>query len=389
MLNDLTFLESLYQVGQFDLPVRFLITGDDAVIRNAFLKKILEQSRKKNQSVIVVDDSDDVMFDFDVAKNTGYVVKNGMSEGCCLYKLFPINMKKNLLQLREILKVLEFSEEKKSKLNAFFEFVNYFESVFYRNDSGDIYLETLAEYGSSIQVDMKLYSLMKQGVIDGTQREYFQGKYSEVSSAGADFEHALLLLEPLITGQTVSLKTNDAIVYSISKFDGDPTVKSLVISLLLNYVREHRNDNFLVLIMDKGHGERNSLYEFVNRFPTDVEAHIFSGDIFTLCNESNRGNVFNRFQMRIYGRHLSETSCEAVSIECGEIDVTKTAYAVSYDRRWKANKPIDILMGNNKQEVYTTASPVREPRYRKEMVAEFFAGTGIAQYKGQTLLFSL
>lgn len=68
--------------------------------------------------------------------------------------------------------------------------------------------------------------------------------------------------------------------------------------------------------------------------------------------------------------------------ECGEMDVAKTSYAVTYDRRWKANRPIDVLTGSNKSEAYTTAPPVREPRYRKEMVAEFYPGSGIAQYNG-------
>lgn len=388
-MNDLTFLDYLYQMGQCESPVRFLVTGNDSLIRNVFLKRILEQSRDKGHSIIVIDDSDEMMFDVGIANRIGYKVKNGMAEGRCLYKLIPINMKKNMLQLRETLKVLDFSEEKKSKLNAYFELVNYFESVFYGNSTGDIYLDTIAEYGSSIQVDMKLYSLMKQGLIDGTQREYFQARYAEVSAAGADFEHALLLLEPLITGQDIPFQNDEIIVYSISQFDGDPTVKNLIISLLLHYIREHRCDNYSVIVLDKGHGERSSLYEFVNRFPSNIEVHMFSEDIFTLCSEADRGKVLNRFSMRIYGCHASEASCGAVSIECGEMDVAKTSYAVTYDRRWKANRPIDVLTGSNKSEVYTTAPPVREPRYRKEMVAEFYPGTGIAQYKGQTMLFSL
>lgn len=118
-----------------------------------------------------------------------------------------------------------------------------------------------------IQVDMKLYSLMKQGLIDGTQREYFQARYAEVSAAGADFEHALLLLEPLITGLDIPFQNDEIMMYSISQFDGDPTVKNLVVLLLLHYIREHRCDNYSVLVLDKGHGERASLYEFVNRFP--------------------------------------------------------------------------------------------------------------------------
>ena len=388
-MNDLAFLESLYQMGQYEVPVRFLVTGNDTMIRKTFFKKILEQSKNQNHSIIVIDDSDDIMFDIDVAKELGYIVKNGIEEDRCLYKLFPINMKRNIQQLRETLNVLDFTEEKKSKLNAYFELINYFESVFYGNSSGDIYLETLAEYGSSIQVDMKLYSLMQQGKIDSTQRKYFQTRYAEVSSAGADFEHALLLLEPLITGKTISFQSNEIIIYSISKYDGDPTVKGLVVSLLLNYIREHRYDRFSVLLLDKGHGERNSLYEFINRFPSNIEVNLFSEDIFTICSENDRGKVLNRFPMRIYSCHASESSCEAVSVECGEMDVRKIAYAVTYDRRWRANKPFDVLTGNNKQEVYTTAPPVREPRYRKEMIAELFAGTGIAQYKGQTVIFSL
>ena len=388
-MNDLAFLDSLYQFNQVNSQICFLVTGSDSTIRNVFIEKVLEQSKLKKQAVIVIDDSDDTMFEKSIATRLGFCIKNGMDDECCLYDLIPINTKKKILQLREALSILNYSEEKKSKLSAYFELINYFERVFYGNDSGDINLKTLEEYGSSVQVDMKLYELLSQGIIDSTQKEYFQARYSEVGSAGADFENALLLLAPLVTGNAIKFKPNEIMVYPISQFDGDITVKNLVVSLILNYIREHRNEQFTVLVMDKGYGERSSIYDFVNRFPANVETHLFSEDVFTLCPEHERGKVFNRFPMRIYGCHASESSCLAVSTECGEVDVKKTSYSVTYDRRWRANKPIDVLTGNNKQEVYTTAATIREPRYRKEMIAKFYPGTGIAQYKGQTLLFSL
>ena len=93
--------------------------------------------------------------------------------------------------------------------------------------------------------------------------------------------------------------------------------------------------------------------------------------------------------MRIYGHHASEISCKAVSTECGEIDVKKTSYSVTYDRKLRSNNLLDVLTGHNKQEVYTTTAAIREPRYRKEMIASFYPGSGIAQYQGKTLLFSL
>lgn len=388
-VKNLTFLDSIYRIDQVDDRISFLVTGSDLIIHQAFIEKVLEQSKQKRQAVIVIDDSDDTMFEKTVAMRMGYNIKDGMDEKYCLYDMIPINIKKKNLQLREILNIFNYSEEKKSKLYAYFEFISYFERVFYGNASGDIYLDTLRKYSSNIQVDMKLYELLSQGKIDRIQKEYLQARYVEVGGEGADFENAMLLLEPFITGNVISFKANEIMMYSISKFDGDITVKNLIIHLLLNYIREHRREKFVVLILDKGYGERNSIYDFVNHFPSNVELHLFSQDVFTLCTECERGQVFNRFPIRIFGRHASEASCYDISTECGEIDVKKTSYSVTYDRRWRANKPIDILTGNNKQEVYTTATAIREPRYRKEMVSTFHPGTGIAQYKGQTLLFSI
>jgi len=67
----------------------------------------------------------------------------------------------------------------------------------------------------------------------------------------------------------------------------------------------------------------------------------------------------------------------------------KNSYQVTYDRRLAANRPWDILMGNNKTESYTQTAPAREPRYRKEMILSLAAGSGIVEFMGNTSVFTI
>ncbi len=388
-MNQLDFLNNFYQTGLPPMSFRILVTGSDLVVRECFLQKVLSQSKNNNQAVIIIDDSDRTMFSLMELQNLGYVVRNGMAEGSCLYDIFPINIKTKWLQLRKISEVFNYNEDQKSKLMSYFDFISYLEQISDGGFNGDITIKILEEYSSNIQVGMKIQSLAVKGIIDDFQKEYLLSKYAEVCSAGADFEHRLLMLEPLISGEPLYLSRNEAILYSISKYDGDSVAKRLVMTLLLEFIKENQNEELTIIVFDKGYGDRNCLVDFIKEFPSNVEVNLFSEDIFTLCSRAELNMIYNRFPVRVYSRHSSEASCEAVEIECGNIDVVKSTYAVTYDRRWRSNRPIDVLLGNNKQEVYTTDSPIREPRYRKEMVASFSPGTGIIEYMGRTLLFSV
>ena len=386
-MNQLDFLDSFYKMN---LPVsvpRFLVTGNDVLVRQTVLKEICYQGIKNHHSIIVIDDSENSMLDVSQIARLGYQIRDGLSDRCCLYNLFPIDLKKDILQIRKILGVLKYNEEQKMKVLSYLDFISYVEKIY--NNTTDITLEILGEYSSNIQVGMKIQSLVQCGKIDEMQKTYLLSKYSEVCAAGADFEHSLLLLTPLISGQPLSCNRDEMIVYSISDFDGDTVIKNLIITLLLSYLKDKKSEQFIIIILDKGYGDRECLVDFIKGFPMNIQAHLFSEDVFTLSEKAERSMLYNRFPMRIYTRHSSELSCEAVERECGEIDVVKSTYTVNYDRRWRANRPIDILMGNNKVEAYTTGAPVREPRYRKEMIASFHPGTGIAEYMGNTILFSV
>lgn len=83
------------------------------------------------------------------------------------------------------------------------------------------------------------------------------------------------------------------------------------------------------------------------------------------------------------------SSCEVLEKELGEIDVVKSAYTAQYDRRFKANRPMDILFGKNKVETYNRMAPVREARYRKEDIHSLPAGTGIIQFHGSDTIFTI
>ena len=117
--------------------------------------------------------------------------------------------------------------------------------------------------------------------------------------------------------------------------------------------------------------------------------HVFSDDIFTLGDEASLAMILSRFHAKIYSRHSVMSSAEAVEKACGEVEVVKNQKTITYDRRFRANSPLDILLGNNKTEAYTQLSYVRQPRYYKEMIMSFLSGSGIVEFMGETSVFAV
>lgn len=388
-MNELSFLDSFYQTDQSAETRNYLVSGVDPIIRDAFLKKFLKDSKTDGRITFILDDSDGTMISQNIILMNQVIIKDGLDDGNSLYNIFPLNVKRGWLQLRKVLDILGYSEEQKAKLIAFLDFVNTCESISGNKSSGDISLDTLGEYSSNVQVGMKISSLTAKGIIDDFQKEYLISKYSEGCSAGADFEHRLLMIEKLISGEPMSLQPDELILYKLSDYEGDSLMRRLTVSLILSFMREHKNEKFSVVVLDKGYGMRECLVDFMMSFPINVETLFLSTDVFTVCEREVLNPIFNRFPLKVFSRHLSKNSCEQIEKECGEIDVKKTSYSVTYDRRWSANKPMDVLLGNNRQDVFVLGPPIREPRYRKEMIASLYQGTGIAVYNGQTLLFSV
>lgn len=388
-MNELPFLDSFYQMNQQTAARNYLVTGVDSIIREVFLDRFINDNKINRRITFILDDSDGTMYSQDSFLKNQVAVKDGLSDGNCLYNIFPLNVKRRWLQLRKILDILGYSEDQKAKLIAYFDFVDTCESIGGNKTNGDITMDSLGQYSSNIQVGMKISSLAARGIIDDFQKEYLISKYSEVCVAGADFEHRLLMIEPLISGESMHLHPDELILYKLSDYEGDSLMRRLIVSIVLSFMLEHKNEKFSAIVLDKGYGIRECLVDFLRSFPVNVTILFISADVFTICNREELNAIFNRFPFKVFSRHLSESSCKEIERECGEIDVRKTSYSVTYDRRWRANKPMDVLFGNNKQEVYSSGPAIREPRYRKELIATLNQGTGIAVYNGQTSLFSV
>lgn len=372
--------------------VQFLVSGHDRKIRNTVLSDLVKKAREKRHTLIVVDDTN-TLEGLNETRSAApdFQIRNVLSGEYCLYNPLKIQSIQGTSKLRQLLASLEYDEKNKMKLIAYLNFIRHIERLGTTQTDFVLNLEKLGKYCTNQKVAMKLESLVQCGKIDKDTQFHLLAKYSEVCSAAADFEDMLFILSPFISGKSIASEksSNQIWVLPTGELGSDLTLRNVVMQLLQFHLEEEKSGNTTVLIFDKGYGERTCILNLLKSIPARVTTHIFSEDIFSLCDPSILAIILNRFPARVYGRHLSMNSCLAIEKACGEIDVTKKSYNVSYDRRFRANRPWDILMGNNKTESYTTLSPVREARYRKEMIMSFAPGNGIVEFMGNTSLFTL
>lgn len=386
-MNYLTFLDRMARCNRSAPPQNFLVSGADAEVCNGILNGVYQKSGGSGRPLIIVDDAK--MANANDIRSAGYQIVNALS-GYCIYDPFPIDNVKSMSRFRQLLTGLGYDERRKMKLISYLNFIKHLECLEKKTPDAPLSLEVLGKYSSSMQVSWTLDQLMRTGVIGNDEKTFLAAKYAEVSEAAADFEDMLFLLTNFTCGDSLPLnRPNTALVFPIQELEGDTAMRNLVIQLLLFRPKEDGVCPTLV-ILDKGYGsDRKCLVDLITGLPKDIDLHLFSGDVFTLCDEATLAMILNRFSVKVYTKHLAMTSCQAIEKLCGEMDVERIVYAESYDRRWKNNSTLDILLGNNKTQTYTKAPPVREPRYRKEMIAGFSAGSGIIEYIGNFSLFCI
>lgn len=369
---------------------QFLVSGSDDRVRKGVLHDVAAGCRAQGKMLIVVDDTGGTE-GVDVLRSAGYRIKNGMSGECCLYNPLVMTSVQGMSKLRQLLSVLEYSEKQKGKLMTYLQLVQHVERLANGDRTQPLTIDKLSEYCTTLAVRQKLQRLVDAHRIDQAQHMTLLAKYAECCSAAADFEDLFFILMPFIRGSKcrLDLQAGQALVFPTGQLGEDETLRRVVMQLLLFGVEELGGTNLTVLVLDRGYGSRTGICQLIRSLPPQVQIHLFSQDIFTLCDASALAMMLNRFTARIYSRHLSMSSAEAVEKACGEIDVVQNSYSVTYDRHWRANTPWDILMGNNKTEAYTQNAPVREPRYRKEMIVSFAPGQGIWEYMGNASLFSI
>ena len=348
--------------------------------------------REKDEALIIIDDMGiSEMENIAKISSCGYQIKNGMSGEYCLYNPFQITTVKEISKIRQLLSTLEYDEKQKGKLIGYLNFIRHIEFLEHGNEAFKLTLEGLGKYCSIMAVEEKIQCLVDTGVIDERQQIMLLAKYSECSSAAADLEDMFFVLLPFISGEDIRFETNEnqAIVFRIGELGEDETIRNLVMQLLQFGIEENRGRKITLLVFDKGYGNRKCILNLLKSIPSHVNMHIFSDDIFTLCDKDTLAMILNRFTARVYSRHLAMGSAETIEKICGEVDVVKNSYNVAYDRRWSSNRPWDVLMGKNKTETYTQMAPVREPRYRKEMIMGLSPGAGIVEFMGNTSVFAI
>lgn len=373
-------MDYLAFIEQFHQPYTILYSGNDQYAQKRVFNDICQKSKRANKSLIIL--SDNESFDMSQLKRFGYTMVNGFSSGHSLYHLFDLHTLSNLSRFRQILDILNYDENQKMKLVSYIKLIQYLEEL---RGNKQVTLETLIEYSSNLYFEMKINEIID----DEEQKMFLLSKYSENAGAAADFENMLYLLEPFIKGKSFQLCSQKAIIYQISQFRQDKVLKELITKLLSFALENCDPIDYTIVVLDNGYGQRDYLLDFIINMYPHIDMNIISKDIFTLCEYSKMSALFNHFTVRIYAQHLSMESCEKIEKSCGEIDIVKNSYSVSYDRRLGSNRPWDILLGKNKNEVYTQNVPIREPRYRKEIVNSFSHGECIVEYQGNSSIFIL
>ena len=390
-MNYLTFIKNTqHRLAVPQEPLQFLISGNDPYLRESLLYDVLKQCRERNERVLIIDDAGESIAS-DILSSLGYKVTNGLSG----YKLcdnpFKITQLTSLSKLRQILDILEYDERRKGKLTAYLNFIRQIEMLETGQNELTISLPLLGNYSTTKAVNAHLEKLVANGIIDEEQQLFLLAKYSECASAAPELEDMLFLIAPFVEGRELwSESPTTAFVFPLNMFGEDKILKNLTLKLLSLGLTEKSGPKTTVTILDKAYSDRSGILNFIlSTSAKSAKLNIFSEDIFTLGRASDLANIFNRFNVRVFGRHAVESSAQQLENTCGKVEVIKSSYTVAYDRRWRANRPLDILFGKNKVETYVQAPPTFEPRYRKEAIMSLSPGCGIIEYHGQTTLFSI
>lgn len=391
-MDYLMFIDRIAQNMPQPPEVQFMVSGSDRIVQNAVVKDLLCQCRRRGDPLIIVDDTDkENTINCPMIASYGYQIINGMSGEYCLYNPFQITTLKGITKIRQLLGTLGYDEKQKGKLISYLNFIRHMELLENGAQDFELTLEKLGEYCTVMAVEEKIQYFADSGIINEDQQRMLLAKYSECSSAGADLEDMFFILMPYISGQKsmLHLEADQAVVFRTGELGEDETARSMLLQLLQFGLEEKVGKKPTIFIFDKGYGSRKCIFNLLKSLTSKVRIHVFSEDIFTLCDASSLAMILNRFSARVYSKHLVISSAELIEKACGDVDVVRQQKTVTYDRRWKMNTAWDVLLGNNKTESYMQMVPVREPRYRKEMIMSFTPGSGIVEFMGSTTVFSI
>lgn len=383
-MNYLTVMDRCYGPN---VSSPFLFSGCDEVFRDHILQHIIQTAARKKKALVILDNGD--LLRLPALEAAGYRIINGLGGEFALCDPFRVDTLQGMLRFRNLLGALGYSEVQKQALVQYLDFLSYVEGLDKPEGKSHITLELFGRYSTAAQTEDRLLQLRQQGIISGQQQIHLLSKYAELSADAADFEKVLYLLLLFVRGEPLALDTEGlAVVYPLKALDEDSVFCSLLTCLLSWGLGACSRDKVAVVILDRGSGSRSYLTDFVGHLP-DVERHLLSEDIFTLCNGMALTSLKNQFAVKVYSRHRDMESCTAVEKSLGSVQVVKQSRAVQYDRRWRANSPWDVLLGNNRTDITTTNAPVWESRYPKEIIHSLNMGSAILETGGNITIVSI
>ena len=381
-VNYLQYIDSVQQ-GESTFPcVRFLVSGIDAKVHQIVGQNIISSAYDRDKILFVVDNTQSNIL---MQNKFGHydIVNVLTGEVSLCNDLLNMHSLRGISRLRSLLADLGFDGTRAMKIVTYLNFVK--ETERRLGNSVALTVNTLEEYGSVMLVEWKLKKLVEIGTLSEENYCYLMGRYAEVSSAAADFETFLVLLSPFLGNSPPVF--NMAVHLPIGEFVSDKPMQKMLCKLLISYIKQN-TDSSTILILDDGNGEdRSCIIDILKNIPVNTEIHMLSNDVFTL-GEADRSVLMNTFPVRIYTRHDNMTSCGKIESHCGQIDVVKHSSTVTIDKRFKSNSAWDILLGTNRTETSIANAPIKEYRFRKEVINSLYDGTGIIDYAGNKVLFS-
>lgn len=365
-----------------------MVSGSDPLIHERVFTDICDSAYSNGKNIVILEDNPNI--NLQIVSDSGFRVLQGFSEGFSLSDILDFHTLKGLGRFRGLLGALGYSEQEKQRLIAYLNFIQYVEQLSSGNQNIRWDIDILNSYSTVMLVEMKLQKLVSSGIINGDQQRYLLSRYTEVCSAGADFENTFYLLLPFFSGSEKSFykERHTAYLFSMKEFSRDQVMKQIVAQTVMDALEDLVFKNAELVITDEGTGKNRYLLELIENFSRNSRVHLLTEDVFSMGDSHTARKLFNQFHARVYGRHISMASCEAVSSALGQEQILKQSYSVTYDRRWRANTPWDILFGKSKTEVYGN-NPAWEAKYTKEYINMLPAGEGIIEYMGNSSVFNV
>lgn len=377
------YLQYIAQQEGVTHPIkRYLVSGVDTRVRETIGHNIISSAYSRGMTLFIVNNIQNNVYALGGFGRYRLVnVLNGEVSLC--EDLLNVNSLVGISRLRSLLSDLGFDCIRSMKIVTYLNFIKETESRL--GNSATLTVDTLEQYGGVMLVERKLRQLVEIGKLSEDNFLYLMGRYTEVSAAAADFEAFLVLLVPFLGN--IEPQPDMAVLLPVGEFSSDKPMQEMICKLLVSYVKKNA-DRSIILILDDGKGEdRKFIIDILKNIPVHAEAHMFSIDAFTL-DEADQSILMNSFPVRIYTRHDNMLSCERIERHCGQIDVVKRSSSVSIDRRLKAYSAWDMLLGTNRTETTISNAPIKEYRFRKEMINSLYEGTGIIDCGGNKVLFS-